>query len=149
MPENKGPLKRHPALQPLSREHHQILVLSQLLRRNAPDYRGLPTDPEGKRGYAIYTYEETLLPHMRREEEQLFARFTAGELGELCSELRREHGLIERAMDQLRERNGPQLVGIMDNLGQLLAMHIRKEERQFFGQVQEALSEEELGQLDL
>ena len=41
-------MKRHPTLAHLSREHQGALILAKLLQEDAPDYKGLPTDKNGK-----------------------------------------------------------------------------------------------------
>ena len=41
-------MKRHKALIPLSHDHHLLLLLAQLIKKNAPDYKGLPKDLKEK-----------------------------------------------------------------------------------------------------
>ena len=53
-------MKRHESLAPLSREHHEGLILAQLLKKGAPAYRGLPTDLAGKLSYAREMFERIL-----------------------------------------------------------------------------------------
>ena len=57
------PIKRHKALQPLSRDHHQGLILAQILKKGAPQYKGMPSTIEGKKEYAIAFSESELKQH--------------------------------------------------------------------------------------
>ncbi len=65
-------MKRHPALVPLSREHQKGLLLAQLIKKNAPDYNGLPNDLIGKMNYAKEVYNNELVQHFKDEEELVF-----------------------------------------------------------------------------
>ena len=65
-------MKRHQALIPLSQDHHHGLLLAQLLKRNAPEYHGLPNDLLGKMQFAIEMFHKELDHHFRDEEEFVF-----------------------------------------------------------------------------
>jgi hypothetical protein len=64
-------MKRHPSLAHLSREHHGALILARLLQKNAPAYKDLPVDTEGKATYALKFYKEELVRHFEEEESVL------------------------------------------------------------------------------
>ena len=64
-------MKRHEALAPLSREHHSALILAQLLKKDAPAYKGLPTALNEKTAYALQMFTATLQLHFTNEEEML------------------------------------------------------------------------------
>ena len=64
-------MKRHEALAPLSREHHEALILAQLLKKGVPAYKGLPTDTAGKISYARQLYADKLRRHFLDEEKIL------------------------------------------------------------------------------
>ena len=64
-------MKRHESLAPLSREHHGALILAQLIKRNAPEYKGLPTTIIEKAAYAIQFYKTDLTKHFKKEELML------------------------------------------------------------------------------
>ena len=53
-------MKRHPALIPLSREHHGALILARLIQKDAPPYKGLPLEINGKAVYAQEFYKNIL-----------------------------------------------------------------------------------------
>lgn len=137
-------MKRHPSLVPLSRQHHEGLLTARLLREDAPPYKGLPTDPEGKKGYYLHFYRQHLGPHLQLEERVLFP-FLRGRhqtLDQLMDELEQEHRQIHDATGELRYPEN--LPGKLNVLGRLLEDHIRKEERVFFEQVQRLLPEPDL-----
>lgn len=124
-------MKRHIALQPLSREHHEALLLSQLLRNDVPDYAGMPSTTEGKVVYAKKIFQETLLDHFKKEE--IIFRQSKGlqhELDNYIEELLAEHKTLSQSFQELdpASTSSEQL----HELGQLLNLHIRKEERIVF-----------------
>jgi hemerythrin-like domain-containing protein len=59
-------MKRRPALVPLSRDHHQVLVMAQRLRRAGPD-----DCADAARNYLEHWDAEARL-HLRLEERELF-----------------------------------------------------------------------------
>ena len=69
-------MKRHKALIPLSHDHHHGLLLAQLIKKNAPDYKGLPKDLNGKIKYTIDIYNSSLKQHFDDEEKILFPAVT-------------------------------------------------------------------------
>ena len=57
------PIKRHKTLTPLSREHHSGLILAQLIKKGAPDYKNLPKTTTEKVKYTIDFYKSELIEH--------------------------------------------------------------------------------------
>ena len=145
----RTPLKRHPKLVPLSREHHKVLILAQLLKMDVPDYKGLPNTPEGKRDYLLHHFDTLLQVHIQKEEQILIPTIMGKEeeLDQLTEEILVEHQEIKRQIENLRQRQGPPQEEDLDVLGKLLEQHVRKEERQWFARIQMVLSEEELEEL--
>lgn len=136
-------MKRHKSIIPLSREHHKVLVLAQLLKNEGPDYKNLPADPEGKAKYAKEIFDNIIAGHARKEEQILFpiARGMDKETRELVQVLIGEHKMIRELVVQLQKEPDEE---VMDKLGKLLEDHVRKEERILFEKVQSHLTEEEL-----
>lgn len=142
------PIKRHIALQPLSRDHHRGLILAQLIKKGAPEYKGLPTTPSGKKEYTISFFEKELKQHFLDEENILFT--TAGgrnsetdkAIDAILTEHREIHNLVSRIGKSSDYEN------LLDELGKKLEVHIRKEERELFPQIEELLSEKELSELE-
>lgn len=142
-------MRRHEKLIPLSREHHQMLMLSQLLKKNAPLYKGLPVSLPDKLKYACNVYQDTILNHFLREEKYLFPVVQEASVAvELIGELKSEHRIIETEFNKISE-------GVISdkenvhNLAVVLELHIRKEERQFFQIIQNELPVSKLNQLNL
>ena len=63
------PLKRHKALQPLSREHHHGLLLSWKIRNGF----NKNIDPKRMKIYADWFFETHLTPHFEMEENYIFS----------------------------------------------------------------------------
>jgi Hemerythrin HHE cation binding domain len=124
-------MKRHNALAPLSREHHPALLLSQLLKKNAPHYKGLPDDAAGKALYASSFYKTKLVDHFIREEAMLgLVTQYHTDIEKLSAEIINEHKLLSGIFTSLD--NPENLTERLDMLGKTLENHIRKEERILF-----------------
>ncbi len=139
----RKPLKRHPALIPLSREHHEGLILAQLLKSDVPDYKGLPTTLEGKLAYARSQYEQVLSAHFEKEEQLLVPESKAygAEPAAMADRVVEEHRRIRQNLEALDEHSSPEEFSL---LGRLLERHIRFEEREWFATLQEVLPPEVL-----
>lgn len=77
-----APIKRHPALIPLSHDHQTGLLLAMILKKETPQYRGMPGTTEGKLQLLQQRFEEELKPHFDKEENILFP-FITGRLEEI------------------------------------------------------------------
>ncbi|BDQ04320.1 hemerythrin domain-containing protein [Ignavibacterium sp.] len=137
-------MKRHQAIAELSRDHQKGLMLAQLLKKNAPPHKGLPTEPKGKMNYAIETFRNDLTQHFTDEEKILFpsAKGKSKECDALIDELVNEHKFFYEKI--LALENTSNLIDEMDLIGRKLEEHIRKEERILFNMIQELLTEDEL-----
>ncbi|MEO7308227.1 MAG: hemerythrin domain-containing protein [Ferruginibacter sp.] len=139
-------MKRHEALAPLSREHHSTLLLAQLLKKNAPEYKGLPVNPADKAEYALQQFEEIIKAHFQHEEAMLEkVKDCHAEIQTLAAEIIEEHHLLTALFYSLSAATDPE--DIMDKLANALQEHIRKEERVLFPLIQEHCSEELLQQI--
>lgn len=138
-------MKRHISLQPLSREHHGGLLLAQLLRKDMPDYTGMPKDNQGKATYALTQYETLLKAHFKKEEEILMlCKSMRPDLDILIEEVFAEHQTLNTYFSQLDAARVT--TDQLDKLGQLLNDHIRKEERVLFPMLELFCSAEQLEQ---
>ena len=137
-------MKRHPALHPLSHDHHQGLILAQQLKKGVPQYKGMPSTLEDKKDYAVSFYKSELVKHFKDEEEILFPSVLRKneKVDSLVQEVISEHRNIESLVNELEKTN--QLENVMDELGQLLEKHIRNEERVLFVEIENILSDDEL-----
>lgn len=142
-------MKRSKTLIPLSHDHHHGLLLAQMLKKNAPEYRTLPNLPDQKAKYAIDFFYSDLIKHFRVEEDILYP-FVKGldrSLDEMFIEIISEHKKIEEYINRLKNNN--EIVDIMDTLGKLLESHIRKEEKIVFPKIELVLGEVKLRQLEV
>ncbi|GMU85554.1 MAG: hypothetical protein AMXMBFR48_07960 [Ignavibacteriales bacterium] len=137
-------MKRDEAIAPLSREHHTSLILAQILKKNAPEYKGLPVTVEGKLAYLFELMDTHIEPHFRAEERIInYLDSRAERFKPMHEKILHEHNLIRRSVAALK--SGSELViDEMDDLAQLLEGHIRFEEREYFKYLQDHLSEEEM-----
>jgi len=139
-------MKRDEALAPLSREHHATLILAQLLKKGAPVYRGLPAEPWDKATYAQEQFETHIKSHFAKEEAMLNkVQDCHADVRILSGEIRAEHSQIAALIASLT--NSHDLVTTMDELGNTLQAHIRKEERVLFPLLQEHCSPAQLAEI--
>ena len=144
-------MKRHPALSPLSRDHHNGLVQAVRLRRAAAD-----GDPSARLAAArefgeFFRNEERA--HLRDEEEELFPllhRHVPAQPAPL-SEARVQHVQLQ-GFD--RKLEIAVAAGSVDRetlaaAGALLDAHIRLEERQLFPLIEELVPDGALRRLGL
>ena len=140
-------MKRHSALINLSREHHAALILAQILKKDGPNFKDLPTDDEGKRIYTISFYKTDLAKHFQFEEEILFpfVNKQSDLLKEQTVQLISEHKKLKRLIQKLSTPGDVETM--LDRIGMLLEKHIRFEERVYFQKVQEIFPDNELDEL--
>jgi hemerythrin-like domain-containing protein len=127
-------MKRHRALQPLSRDHHQALLIAQRLRR-AADHDA----PVVREAFLRY-WREHGQPHFRVEEEVLLPAFAAhGDPGdERVVRMLVDHVCIRHAAQRLERDPDPGLAAL-HALGSALERHVRLEEREVFPLIEAAM----------
>lgn len=140
-------MKRHPALVPLSEDHHHELVQARRLLAAADG------DAEARLAAAeayARLFFDTTVRHFRREEEELFPLYArhAGStplLERILAEHMQLHGLA-RALraDVAAGEVAPER---LRDLGTLLREHVRVEERELFEEIQRVVPGEELERL--
>jgi iron-sulfur cluster repair protein YtfE (RIC family) len=137
-------MKRFNNLIPLSHDHHHGLILANLIKRNAPPYKGLPNDTSGKATYAKQFFADELVRHFKEEEEILYplVKGRNNNIDKIFLEIFDEHKQIKNLVEQLD--TNPDTENILDKLGNLLDAHIRKEERNLFVLIQEEFKDSEL-----
>lgn len=140
-------MKRHQSLLCFSREHHTVLLLAQTLKKDAPQYKGMPLKVPDKVEYLKAKYHSELKKHFHAEENILFP-FIIGKntlIDELVDDLINDHNQLAENIGLLDTHHDSET--LLNETGCLLERHIRKEERVLFQKIQEVLSEEELNQL--
>jgi hemerythrin-like domain-containing protein len=124
-------MKRHETLAPLSRDHHEALILAQLLKKGAPVYKNLPAGPNEKAAYAVNFYINHLEKHFLQEEIMLQKVKTYNrDIEKLREEIINEHQYLKTIFLSLDKTDN--LSVTLDILGRALENHIRKEERILF-----------------
>ena len=128
--------RRHPALVPLSHDHHHTLALAlRLVQGEAALLNdGWTHDRHEQVRRVRELYSDNLRQHFGAEEEVLFPAMRAGIAGvdSMIDRLLREHREIEALIDSLSP-DGPADPGPhLEVLGRLLERHIRVEERELF-----------------
>jgi hypothetical protein len=129
-------MKRHPALQPLSDDHHGALVLARRLRRSSP--RLTASDVASLAGETRRQLEEELEPHFRVEEEHLLSVLEAHDAANLAARTAADHA---RLRSLIRGAWEPATAG---EIGTLLERHVRFEEREMFPKLESILGDAEL-----
>jgi hemerythrin-like domain-containing protein len=144
-------MKRHPALIPLSRDHHDALVQAVRLRRAAADGDASARLAAARDFVDFFRKEERV--HLRDEEEELFPLFLRHVPSQPAPlrEARVHHMQLEGFA---RKLDIAVAAGIVDRetlnaAGELLDAHIRLEERQLFPLIEELVPDDELGRLGL
>jgi hypothetical protein len=129
-------MKRHEALQPLSRDHHETLILAQLLKKGAPAYRGLPEDLAGKIIYARSLFSEKISAHFESEESiiEKLLDLHSDSLNELGEVVKTDHEVLRQMFENLHRDSTAE---DLDTLGKKLEAHVRMEERVYFPKVEE------------
>ena len=140
-------MKRHPALIPLSREHHGALILARLLQKDAPVYKGLPTDIQEKAEYAYKFYQEELVKHFEDEERVLkLVTGVESNLDLMIKTIYSEHQELHKLFQSIDKH--PDLTSHLDQIGKTLETHVRKEERELFPLMQETCNEDLMIKVD-
>lgn len=119
-------MKRHYALQSLSREHHPALVLALACRRAANS-----GDEEKIRetcGRVIRDFDANLAPHFRQEETVLLPLLQQAGQAALVSRTLEEHASLRALVESLRCHD----LAKLEAFGQALSDHVRFEEQELF-----------------
>lgn len=131
-------MKRSEALQPLSHDHHQALFLAMRMSRVEPDSADEIAD-------AFLTFwREHGQRHFREEEEVLFPVYAEhAEIDEaLVGRVLVDHAVIRGAARRLESgADGAADPEALRALGQTLSDHVRREERELFPLIEEAIPE--------
>uniref|UniRef100_UPI004047CA4D hemerythrin domain-containing protein n=1 Tax=Mariniflexile sp. TaxID=1979402 RepID=UPI004047CA4D len=131
------PIKRHKALQPLSRDHHHGLLLSWKIRA------GISKSIEAHRikNYADWFFENHLIPHFEMEEKHVFT--ILGSNNELVKKALADH----RRLIRLFKKDEVDTL-VLSKIEEELDKHIRFEERILFPEIQKSATDEELNYME-
>ena len=148
-------MQRHPALAPLSREHHFALQLAGRLQKKRPPSSPKTIEPTARdlREQVRAAFPDKLDAHFD-VEERLIVPAVYGrdiELDALCSDVVREHAEMRALASELSAPGlgDAQCDELLVRLGAALEAHVRLEERLFFPRIESVLDEAALGALSL
>jgi len=137
---NYGPIQRHEALAPLSRDHYTGLVRARRLIRSSEGDDGAP------RRQAVSDFvdawDEEIAEHFADEERLLLDHLNETDRQRLLA----EHAQLSMCADEARAARNHDDPGadLTRRIGEMLEAHIRWEERELFNRVQAELSDEAL-----
>lgn len=117
-------MKRSPALIPLSREHHEALVLAR--RACEPDRPG--ANPAGVRQQVLHRWSEHIEAHFRLEEQALLPALAQAGAPTEAEEGARQHRAIRRLIDELKALG----TAALPAWGNAMRTHVQWEERHLF-----------------
>lgn len=126
-------MKRHPALQPLSKEHRTVLSFCLHLEKGVKN----SVKVDRIQLYIHWFWESYLKLHFKVEEYELFPLLPATD-NDVVNAIE-EHRIIEK----LCQQNSMSNRSILD-LMELLKSHVRLEERKLYNKIQDEIPEEQL-----
>lgn len=126
-------MKRHAALQDLSREHHHALKLALDCRRAAVAADVARQDATIAACRACFVSD--LEPHFQIEERDLLPRLAAAGETALVERTLAEHAAIRQLVAALPQRGA----GGLEEFAALMNAHVRFEERQLFAALEKLL----------
>ncbi|MCG9972572.1 hemerythrin domain-containing protein [Christiangramia crocea] len=129
----RKPIKRHKALQPLSREHHYGLLLCWKIRQGFK----LNIEPERIKSYIDWFQLNYLKPHFEAEEKLIFP--ILGNDYDLVKRALTEHRRLEKLFNQESE-----LEKTLKQIEKELDLHIKFEERVLFNKIQKEATSDQL-----
>lgn len=131
------PLKRHKALQPLSREHHHGLLLGWKIRAGF----NKNIDIERIKTYADWFFKTHLIPHFEMEEQHIFS--ILGNDNDLVKRALSEHRRLNRLFNETED-----LEKNLSLIEEELEQHIRFEERVLFREIQKIATQDQFVEIE-
>lgn len=137
-------MKRHPAIQPLSRDHYVGLTLAMRLKRGRPENirSNWPSndDPKAQATRAKEIFNNDLFFHFKEEEDILFKRvrpFLESNKGiEVLELILRQHNEFYGLFEIIETGSFEKIQKRLEYTGNLLEEHVRIEERELFGYIE-------------
>jgi iron-sulfur cluster repair protein YtfE (RIC family) len=141
-------MKRHPALQDLSRDHYQALILCKDAGKALAGNRDAPSVTEAAQGI-VDRWEDELRLHFREEEDVLLPVLSRHEPVTSVEPVPRmidDHAWFRDRIPRLAEalENGDEVEDLLEDVATRLREHARMEEDELFERAQEMLPEEDL-----
>ena len=136
-------MKRKEQLAPLSREHHQSLVLAKkCIDISRSNDMALIT---AQCKQIVQKFDEIWESHFAVEEQTLFklAASYNEQLQRLCDDLAKQHQLLREMKQQMQQGN----YNSLETFGIILKTHTRAEERELFPQVERFFNQDDLNEV--
>lgn len=127
------PLKRHKALQPLSRDHHHGLLLSWKIRSGF----NKNIETERIKVYVDWFFKTHLIPHFELEETHIFPLLDEND--DLIKRALADHRRLKRLFNEQED-----IQKSLHKIEEELEQHIRFEERILFPEIQKIATENQL-----
>jgi hemerythrin-like domain-containing protein len=126
--------KRHPALVPVARDHHDGLLLAiRLQQGDRAELKLWSHDPQLQTEYVLAFYAQHLQRHFAVEEEQVFPLGRGiPEAVPIVDQLLQQHRRVASMVEELRTNPPADRRTALVELGRLLEAHIRLEDRTLF-----------------
>ena len=141
-------MKRHAALVPLSRQHHDGLALGVMIQRGLRDAGPASTAKlERLREQALDLWQLEYRGHFEVEEQIVFPAARATVEPGLVDALLAEHQEIRQQFAALEQSTSSEAGPVLERLRAALVRHIRTEERVLFQAMQEVMDEQQLDAL--
>jgi tellurite resistance-related uncharacterized protein len=139
-------MKRHAALQQLSREHHQALVLVRRLRTAAGRSDGVEDEVYTEISGVRAAFRAHVAPHFAVEERELLplCHGVGAELAEHAETIRRDHAALRAMVEAVTRDSWTRDAAV---LADRLESHVRFEERVWFPALETALDDATLADL--
>ncbi len=134
------PLKRHPALVPLSKDHHFGLLLCWKIRQGLTN----AISEDRIADYAIWFFDNHLKDHFSLEEKYVFTLLA--EEHPLIKLAKGQHVKISNIIDSLQNKEPD--AKTLKALEEILEQHIRMEERELFQELQNTAGFEKLLEME-
>ena len=126
-------MKRNPALQPLSREHHTALVLAKACEHAAQSGDATMVNQVCRR--AILAFANELEPHFKIEEQSFLPLLNSPAAHALAQRTIKDHEQLRGLLTGLQQDNAAAL----GDFGKYLTAHVRFEERELFPVIESLL----------
>lgn len=154
-------MKRHNALQDLSRDHHHFLLQSRQIGwymkgdHRAPSFSRVLYE-------FLYTWEHEIIPHLEEEEELLlphYAAYPSQKQTDYQKQILNDHEWLRGQVVELRRHTATELesgvadepdvelLELLGEIGQRLHDHVRFEERLVFQHLQQVMPADALAQI--
>ena len=136
-------MKRKEQLAPLSREHHQSLVLAKkcIAISQCNDMALISAQCK----LIVQKFDEIWESHFTIEEQILFnlASSYSNQLQRLCDDLAEQHQFLREMRQQMQQGN----YNSLETFGIILKAHTRTEERELFPQIERLFNQNDLNEV--